>query len=252
MKWLLIAALCLIGAPAIAASDIGIVLLHGKQGMPNDRVIGGLASRLESAGYRVEHPEMCYSRRRIYDLAVADCFRDIDAAVARLRAAGARRIVIAGQSQGGNMAIAYGSTHDGLAAIIGLAPAGDSSMMVRNPVIATAVQQARAARDPNERMSFADVNVGPQFNVTTTPAIYLSFHEPGSLSDITVTTPRLRAPLLWIAGDQDPTQRSGPQHAFAKAPPSPLNRYQVVSAAHLETPDAAREIVVAWLATLAQ
>jgi hypothetical protein len=71
----LILLLSVLALPAVAAgpSDIGIVLMHGKQGSP-DRLITGLASQLEGAGYRVERPEMCFSGRRIYDLAYQDCY----------------------------------------------------------------------------------------------------------------------------------------------------------------------------------
>lgn len=248
IAWLL--AMLLPMTLAAAPNDIGVVLMHGKQGAP-DRAIANLAARLQNAGYRVDRPEMCYSGRRIYDLAYQDCFRDIDAAIARLRAAGARRIVVAGLSQGGNMAIAYGATHDGLAGVIGLAPAGDASTMSRNPVIAAAIHQAQSAANQAAPMSFADINTGrPPFTVTTTPAIYLSFHAPGSLADLTATTPKLRAPLLWVAGDDDPTQRTGPGHAFALAPASPLNRYETVNSGHMGTPDAAVDLVLAWLAVL--
>ncbi len=246
----LLAVICIAACSAFAASDIGIVLMHGKQGSP-DRLITGLAARLEGAGYRVDRPEMCFSGRRIYDLAHQDCFRDIDAAVGRLRAAGVRRIVVAGLSLGGNMAIGYGATHDGLSGVIALAPAGDASTMLRNPSVGAAIQQAQAARNQTTPMSFADINTGrPQFTVTTTPAIYLSFHAPGSLADLTVSTPRLHAPLLWVAGEADPTQQSGAGHAFAKAPPSPLNRHETVAAEHRGTADAAGEVVLAWLAAL--
>lgn len=233
-----------------APSDLGIVLMHGKQGSP-DRAITGLASRLEAAGYRVERPEMCFSGRRIYDLAYQDCFRDIDAAIARLRSAGMRRIVVAGLSLGGNMAIGYGATHSGLAGIMAFAPAGDASSMLRNPVLAPAIRQAETAANQSARMVFTDTNTGrPPFAVTTTPAIYLSFHAAGSLADLTVTTPRLQAPLLWVAGDEDPTQRRGPGYAFARAPTSPLNRYASVHSGHLDTPNAGADIALAWLAAL--
>jgi esterase/lipase len=93
------------GLPSLAhAKMLGVVLMHGKQGQP-DRVINGLAEALERAGYPVERPEMCWSRRRIYDLSYTDCFRDIDSAVERLKARGATEIVVAGQSLGGNAAI---------------------------------------------------------------------------------------------------------------------------------------------------
>jgi esterase/lipase len=241
-------------APALAhaqARDVGIVLMHGREGMPNDNVIGGLASRLERAGYRVDMPEMCFSHRRIYDLTYEDCLRDIDASVARLRAAGSRRVVVAGQSQGGVTAIVYGATHDGLAGIIAIAPGGDASRQIHNPNIASAVQQAEASPDPNRKMSFYEINTGGRvFVVSTTPVIYLSFHKLDSLANLMRTTPRLHAPMLWIAGSQDPGQEGEPARTFARAPASPLNRFQVVAAGHLATPDMSTDVILTWLAAL--
>src|SRR5437764_11315994 len=52
-------------APALAQT-IGIVLMHGKTGSPST-VIDRLATALQSAGYLVDTPEMCWSQRRIYD-----------------------------------------------------------------------------------------------------------------------------------------------------------------------------------------
>ncbi|MGB7065937.1 MAG: hypothetical protein WBF55_12405, partial [Syntrophobacteria bacterium] len=45
--------------------DIGIVLMHGKNGTPHD-YIATLAGSLRRAGLQVKTPEMPWSRRRIY------------------------------------------------------------------------------------------------------------------------------------------------------------------------------------------
>ena len=63
-----------VAAPAGAAEKIGIVLMHGKLGASLGSVhgrqqIGGqLIAALEGAGYLVATPEMCWSRRRGFDL----------------------------------------------------------------------------------------------------------------------------------------------------------------------------------------
>jgi hypothetical protein len=59
----------------------------------------------------------------------------------------------------------------------------------------------------------------------------------------------LRIPLLWVAGTADPSQTRA-QAEFAQVPVNPLNRFVMVSAAHLGTPDAARDAVLAWLPML--
>src|SRR5919106_1015618 len=73
--------------PATASDRVGLVLLHGKQSAPEQH--GVLAEATAAAGYLVDRPEMCWSRRRIYDRPYLDCLRDIDDAVARLMARGA-------------------------------------------------------------------------------------------------------------------------------------------------------------------
>src|SRR5579862_4100985 len=98
----------------------GIVLMHGKQGGPNQEELGGLHAALENAGYLVDMPEMCWSGSRIYDESYLDCFADIDAAIARLKAQGATQIVVAGHSLGGNAALGYGARHGGLKGIIAI------------------------------------------------------------------------------------------------------------------------------------
>ena len=52
----------------------------------------------KSAGYLVDTPEMCWSRRRIYDRPFLDCLTEIDSAIGRLKGRGAGTIVSAGSS----------------------------------------------------------------------------------------------------------------------------------------------------------
>jgi pimeloyl-ACP methyl ester carboxylesterase len=77
----------------------------------------------QGAGYLVDTPEMCWSRRRIYDRPFLDCLTEIDSAIGRLKGHGTGRIVVAGMRQGGDAALAYGARRANLAGIIALAPA---------------------------------------------------------------------------------------------------------------------------------
>ena len=123
---LMLAVLSGLVAPA-CAQTIGIVLMHGKTGSPNT-VIDQLATALQSAGYLVDTPEMCWSRRRIYDRPFLDCLTEIDSAIGRLKGRGAGRIVVAGMSQGGDAALAYGARQANLAGMF--IPARDLSPLV--------------------------------------------------------------------------------------------------------------------------
>ena len=53
--------------PALAADQIGVVLMHGKQSAPENT--SDLATALADAGFVTDVPEMCWSARRIYDRA---------------------------------------------------------------------------------------------------------------------------------------------------------------------------------------
>jgi pimeloyl-ACP methyl ester carboxylesterase len=266
--FMLAAACVLLSWTACAEDKIGIVLMHGKQGVPlgqtglveNKTSMGArLVADLKSAGYLIAQPEMCWSRRRGLDKSFDECLAEIDLAVADLKKRGATRIVVGGQSQGGNAAIAYGARHPELAGIIGMAPADDPTPKLRRSDVRSALakaQQLVAEGKGEERTNFDDVNTGPNgvFSITihTTPNIYLSFYAPDSPGVMPANAARVQVPFLWIAGDDDPTQRSGQSYAFDKVPANPLNRYVKVHATHLSTPDVGRQAILAWLSDLAK
>ena len=237
-------------APAFAQT-IGIVLLHGKTGSP-DTVINQLAIALQGAGYLVDTPEMCWSRRRIYDRPFLDCLTEIDSAIGLLKGRGAGRIVVAGMSQGGDAALAYGARRANLSGIIALAPAAAPERQVGLGDIAQNVAQARAlvaAGRGDETASFVDRNSSGPFSVRTTATIYLSYLDPQGPANMLDSVRKLHAPLLWVAGSADPSQ-TGANAEFNQAPANPLNRFVMVASAHLGTPNAAREAVLAWLLEL--
>ncbi len=241
---------------ARAAGGIGIVLLHGKTGMPGQHA--KLAAALTAAGYVVEMPKMCWSRDRIFDKPYAACMGEVDSAIAQVRSQGATAIVLGGTSQGAVVAIDYGATHGGLAGIIAMSPAADPVDLSKYPNFAAALDQARAlVKDgKGSEVTHLDdlISGGKDISVKATPDDYLSFHDP-KLSIATVKNltaqdlPHLKAPLLWVAGTTDPAQGNAAR-AFQAAPENRLSRYVTVDAGHAGVPDVAAEPVIAWLKAL--
>jgi esterase/lipase len=243
----------LIGCAALTASahaeTVGVVMMHGKHGTPSQ--LQQIADTIAEAGFAVERPEMCWSAARIYDRTYLECFADIDAAAARLKARGATTIVVLGMSLGGNAALGFGARRQGLAAIVALAPAHAPEFLGRRPEIARSVAKAQAevaAGWRDEKSTFDDVDVGKNFTVTATPAIYLSFFGPDSPAVMPENAAHLTAPLLMVSGDNDPTQR-GADNIFARVPSDPRNKHVTVEADHMGTPAASIAIVLAWLKT---
>jgi esterase/lipase len=103
-----------------ASSDVGVVLMHGKWGAPQSMT--ALARDLGSCGYLVSNPEMPWSGMRLYDVEYPAALKEIEQQVNDLRAKGAKRIVVAGQSMGANAAVAYASSGFALDALVILSP----------------------------------------------------------------------------------------------------------------------------------
>jgi pimeloyl-ACP methyl ester carboxylesterase len=197
---------------------------------------------------------MCWSRNRGLDKPFAECLAEIDGAIASLKANGATTFIVAGLSQGGLAAIAYGAGHSDILGVITYAAADDPVGKSRMPTVARAIDKAKqmvANGKGGETSSFDDVNTGPQGSFTmslrTTADIYLSFYAPDAESGIARNMANLKVPILWVYSESDPSQRNA-TNLFAKAPTNPLNRQVTVFANHVETVNAGRGATLAWIA----
>jgi pimeloyl-ACP methyl ester carboxylesterase len=230
---------------ALAEAQLGVVLLHGKQSAPEEHA--PIADALAAAGHLVERPEMCWSGRRIYDRPYLECLQEIDVAIERLRARGARVFVVAGHSLGANGALGYGARHK-VAGVVALAPGHRPEVLARRPLIAEALGQAGklTAQGAQTALAFPDFNGDLVVRVNATPETYLSFFAPDSPALMPANAAQLQAPLLYVIGTGDPLQR-GPEELFAKAPPHPLNRFVTLRAGHFDTSAASSQTVNTWL-----
>lgn len=248
----LLAALMGMASGAQAADKLGIVLMHGKQGRP-DHAIAALASHLSSAGYVVATPEMCWSKRRIYDKSYPACLAELDKVVDGLRADGATAIVVAGHSLGGNGALGYAADH-AVKGVISLAGAHSPERLVSRAEIAESLAKAKAMIAEGrgaETANFNEANAGWTFTVNCSADTYASFFDPAGPAVMAANAARLHAPLLWVSGDRDKSQQTAAA-IFGHTPADPLNRHVVVSADHIDTPDAATDAVLAWLKEVAE
>src|SRR5262249_52970854 len=112
--------LCSFATPA-AAQSVGIVLMHGKWGTP-DGPTRPVEMVLRGAGYHVIAREMAWSHDRAYDETFIEIMVEIGKQVVELKAGGAQRVVVAGQSLGANMALAFGARHPQVDGVMVLAP----------------------------------------------------------------------------------------------------------------------------------
>jgi len=226
---------------------IGIVYMHGTGSSPEMQHDKEFYSSLREAGYLVEAPEMCWSARRMYDQPYSVCLKRLLPAIAKLKSSGATAIVVAGHSFGGNAAIQFGATHTGLLGIMVLAAAFDPRALARDWEVRASIVKARKLIDRGrgdavDSFPFTTAKV----QLRTKATVYLSFNGPNSVAYMPANTPRLTAPLLWIAGDRDFGQ-TGPGYAFNRAPANPLNRYVMVSGDHVTVLRSGVTPALAWL-----
>jgi len=240
------------GAPAVA----GVVLMHGKQ----DRASGLLAPlgrTLGGQGLRIDAPTMPWAGSRDYDVDYPTALAEIDKAANKLRAAGATRLAVGGQSFGANAALAYAGSGREVDAVLAIAPGHLPDLWRDHPRISVSLQRARemiAAGRGDASASFDDINQGQSRTIRTTARIYLSYFDPdglGSMPRSAAAIPR-PLPVLWIIGSNDRLASRGADYAFAKAPAHPKSVYIEVSGDHLDTPDIGRDEILKWtLAALA-
>lgn len=235
MAWL-----ALVPLSAAASSDIGVVVMHGKEGMPVG--MQPMATALEGAGHHVVVPELAWSRNRIYDKPVSDALLEIDAAVAQLKAKGAKRIVVLGHSLGGSVALRYAAKRPGLAGVVLSAPAHNPDSETARRLFTKDLERARALivqGKVTETQSFLDANGGDArgfrtYSVVVTPPVYVSWwgEEDGEL-----LSPRNAAalnppmPVLFLVAKNDRFAR--PQgDVYDKAPPHPQSRHLIIDTDH--------------------
>ena len=240
-------------AAASALQGMGVVFLHGK-GVWSGAFDGGIVASVESEGALVATPEMPWSLGRKYGATYEQAMAEIDAAVAALRARGAKRVVVIGHSLGANAAIGYGARRRGLAAVVALAPGHlpETEQLSRRTADARAeAAQLIAQGQGDVPRSFPDLIQGVPAPCTATPKIYLSMFDPNGPAVIPRNVAALRGiPLMWVVGSFDPINARGRGYAFARAPAHPRNQYLEVLAGHLTTALVARGRVVEWLKAL--
>lgn len=248
----------LVLCPLAFASDpgnVGMVLMHGKQGSPT-AVIDRLTHKLASAGYAVSTPTIPWSRSRIYETTVEDAMREIDRECGMLRKRGARKIIVAGQSLGANAAIRYAATRRRIDGLIALAPGHSPESPRMRELFAEDVERAKdkiAAGNVSQAIRFNDGNMGRRFQIVVRPDVYLSWMAPDgpAVMPKNAASIRVPVPILYIVGSLDPWA-TPKDYVFDKAPFHPKSRFVTVSADHLGVPSASIDIVLDWLKSISQ
>jgi esterase/lipase len=240
--------------PVFAApSEVGVVLMHGKWGSPQS--MSSLARELESKGYLVSNAEMAWSGRRLYDVDYPTALKEIEQEVQQLRAKGAKRVVVAGQSMGSNAAVAYASSGFDLDGLVVLSPGHfpEGGMGKRLRSSYERAKSMVAANRGADSDSFEDINQGKQRSLKMTAGIYVSYFDPNGLGAITKNIKKFSkpVPVLLVIGTDDPFYPEA-KAMFDSAPANAASRYVVLNTDHFNMPNVVAAEFVKWLDSFAQ
>ena len=246
--------LALLVHPVFAASsEVGVVLMHGKWGSPQS--MSSLARDLESKGFLVSNAEMAWSGRRLYDVDYPTALKEVAQQVQQLRAKGAKRVVVAGQSIGSNAAVAYASSGFDLDGLVILSPGHfpEGGMGKR---LRSSVERARsmvAANRGADSESFDDINQGKQRSLKMRAVNYVSYFDPDGLGAITKNIKKLSkpVPVLLVIGTGDPFYPES-KAMFNSAPANPASRYVALDTDHFNMPNVVAAELLKWLDSFVQ
>lgn len=239
------------GMAETTTSPIGIVIMHGKGGSPAKHV-SDLASSLEGKGYVVANLEMPWSGNRDYDVDVSAAEREVESALEALRSKGAKKLFVAGHSQGGVFALYFGSKHpvDG---VIAIAPGGNVNSPVFQEKLGDSVALARKLIDDgkgSEKTKFFDYEGGRgAYPVLSTPSVYFSWFDPNGAMDEMAALKRMSSttPVLFIAPTGDyPALQKIKQRMFGALPSNPLTKLYEPASTHLGAPTASVDEIERW------
>lgn len=242
--------------PAAAEQKLGVLMLHGKNpGSNRDGNFRPLVRSFEREGWIVAFPNMPWASMRYLDGNWDQAMAEIAEQVKELRKQGATRIVLVGHSLGAPAALSFAARGGDVQALALLAP-GHTPLsfytLPRMKAVHDSVDEARAlvaSGKGAERGRFADFNQGKDLSFSSTASDYLSYLDPTSDAEMSVTAPRVppQIPVMTVVGDSDPLFKSLRGYLVDKLPANPLNQYLEVQAGHLNTPEAASAELVKWL-----
>lgn len=225
--------------------------MHCKGGAPTGYV-ANLARALEGKGYLVVNLEMPWSGRRNYDVTVERGEQEVEAAVAGLRAKGAKKVFVSGHSQGGAFAL-HMAGRQGIDGVIAMAPGGDVSNRVFREQLGQSVGRARrlvAEGKGNDPAKLEDYEGAKgRYPVIAAPAAYLTWFEPEGAMNMgrAARAANPQVPILWIVGQGErPGLRKVNIPLFSSLPDNSLTRLYEPDADHTGTPTASADEIVRW------
>ncbi|MBK6401903.1 MAG: alpha/beta hydrolase [Rhodocyclaceae bacterium] len=244
------------GGESAASTTIGVAIMHGKGGLPT-RHVADLETFLAERHFLVANLEMPWSGRRDYDVDVATAEAELSAALETLRAKGAKKLFVAGHSQGGMFAL-YFAGRNPVDGAIAIAPGGYADGPLTRQKLAESVDAARQlilAGKASEKARLLDFEGAKgTYPIIVKPDIYLTWFDPDGTMTTATAIKKMSAQtqVLFIVPTNDhPGLLKVKQSLFDALPKHPRSRLYEPNADHLGAPSASREEIARWIHEIA-
>lgn len=245
-----------LSAERVQAADIGVVVMHGKGGMPNG-LVKPLTEYLEGQGFRVANLEMPWSKKRTYGASPADGIAEIDQAFADMKAAGVDKQFLIGHSLGGLFAAFYAGERP-LNGVVLVAPGGNVASKFWQKKTADSREKAdRLIADGkgDELGDFDDFEGSKgSFTIRTSAKLYLAWFSTDSPLNQVRTYERLPAglPVLNVVPTDDYKGLLKVKEArYREIPETPFKEMFEPDTDHKGAPAVAAEKIAAWIRIVA-
>ena len=248
MRYFILLLLLSLGVYAFEPHSTGVLLVHGKGGMPTS-TWESFQAALEKEGFVVIAKEMPWSKERYLDKSYEASIEEIHGYLKELHSQNLKHIVLIGHSLGANVSIAYASLHP-LDAMVSIAPG-------HNPIrtqayFKSSVELAKRMMEEGKGSvvaSFADTSANKQFMKEMPADIYYSFFSPTGLGAMSLRAALLpkSLPVLYLAGKDDPLTSKNGTETFDAMPKTPQSQYRVIEGDHKSVIQASQTDVIGWL-----
>ena len=250
LAWLLAGFLAC--TPAMAEPlSCGVVLMHGKWGMPQSPYLKPVVQKLESA-CQVKLLEMPWSRQRLYDKPYADALVQIRQAVSEFRQSGVQWVAVGGQSFGANASLAYMAQVGDVDAVLPMAPGYVPVNFYNIADVRRGIDAAHElvqAGQGDSLVEMTDINQGQRRQVKAPAAALWSYFDPQGWGNMALSARHFQksVPVFWAIGTLDPLYPSGSAAIYQQLPAHADSQYLVVQANHATTPEAAAPALWLWV-----
>ena len=218
------------------------LFLHGKDSGPNAPIctMTSLVNSFINIGELVDYVGYSWGYEQVYSQPFENVIGEVDAAVDRLKTAGADYIHIVSHSIGGNVALYYATLRSNFDSLVLLAPAHSVYSVKMQFLTEWARRKANAllsaeGYNTSTIEQFIDNDVNDVLIIDAKATDYLSYMNPTGNANMVLNIAKITRPLsvLLISGRNDISQLKIIPNIYNKIDKTSLSKYVITDDTHI-------------------